>query len=66
MPAAVQMATSEFYRSLQLFCTWKGVVYRVTGASRLGDIYLQPDHDRDRGYELRVFINAVKDLRAEP
>ena len=30
--------------------------YRVTGASRFGDIYLQPDFSKDFGYKLRVAV----------
>ena len=35
----------------KLFCTWKGERFRVTGASRLGDIWLTRDFNKDIGYD---------------
>lgn len=39
-----------------LTCEYEGKRYRVTGASRLGDVWLHEDHTRDHGYSLRVDV----------
>ena len=38
----------------KLFCTFRGERHRVTGASRMGDIWLTKDFDQSRGYQKRV------------
>lgn len=43
-------------RSNPLFCDYQGKRYRCTGASRLGDVWLTADFNRDAGYELRVLV----------
>lgn len=45
-----------FMRAHQLFCSWGESRYRVTGASRMGDIWLSSDHRRGEGYEHRVNV----------
>jgi hypothetical protein len=40
----------------QLFCKYKGRGYRVTGCSRMGDVWLSADYARTAGYELRVNV----------
>ena len=40
----------------KLFCTYLDKVYRVTGSSTMGDIWLHSDYSKDSGYELRVDI----------
>ena len=39
-----------------LHCQYKGTRYRVTGASRLGDVWLAADSRQSEGYDLRVDI----------
>jgi len=56
-PAWAQIQFHEFMKDYLLFCTYKGKRYRVTGASRMGDIWLTEDPNRDTGYELRVGVN---------
>lgn len=41
---------------LKLFCIYQGKRYRVTGASTMGDIWLQSNFNQTSGYELRVDI----------
>ena len=41
----------------KLFCEWKGVKYRVTGCSRLGDVWLSTNFERDTGYTNRVDVD---------
>lgn len=59
-PAVVKLAYDPYMRDAKLFVTYVGVRYRVTGASRLGDIYLQPDFNQEHGYTQRVPLNFAK------
>ena len=63
MPAWAQTAFNEWTSSFKLFCTYGGKVYRVTGASRMGDVWLKSlpaNHEDDKlevyGYDMRVNI----------
>lgn len=56
MPAWKKTAYSEWTRQFLLFCTYEGARYRVTGASRLGDVWLAKDFEREMGYDLRVDV----------
>ncbi len=42
---------------LNVFCEYKGIKYKITGASRLGDVWLAEDFNRDAGYDKRVMID---------
>jgi len=57
LPAAEQIAFAQFTDQFKLFCTYKKKTYRVTGASRLGDVWLTDDFTQDHGYQLRVNID---------
>ena len=46
-----------------LFCTYEGQTYRVTGASRLGDVWLTLDLCKNQGYEKRVDVADCSDWR---
>lgn len=50
----------------KLFATYQGARYRVTGCSRLGDVWLSADFTRDIGYEKRVDVDACSDWGSEP
>ena len=54
LPAVLKMDFDEFMADKKLFCVYNNEKYRVTGASRLGDIWLARDFNRTRGYDLRV------------
>jgi len=41
---------------LMVFAKYQQDIYRITGASRLGDIYLAKDPGQDHGYDTRVNI----------
>jgi hypothetical protein len=56
LPAALKMRFEPFMKGQHLFCTYEGRRYRVTGASRLGDVWLARDFARDVGYDLRVEV----------
>lgn len=52
---------------LTVYCTWKdGERYRVTGASRLGDVWLNADLEAIAGYTRRVDIAECTDWGTAP
>lgn len=49
-------------RARRLFCTYTdGYRYRCTGCSRMGDVWLSGDFERETGYSLRVDIQDCSD-----
>lgn len=57
LPAAEKMAFAAFIAPHKLFCDYEGVRYRVTGCSRMGDIWLRKNHKLDSGYDHRVDVD---------
>ena len=58
LPAYQRMMWDRWINQFQLFCTHKNKRYRVTGASRLGDIWLTQNFEQDTGYDLRVDVDT--------
>lgn len=56
LPSVLQAEFSDWIEPYKLFCTYKDKTYRVTGCSRLGDVWLTSDMERETGYELRVDV----------
>lgn len=56
LPAWMQIAFYPWTKQFKLFCTYDGSRYRVTGASRLGDVWLTNDLNSEEGYDLRVDV----------
>lgn len=54
LPAANKHRWAEWIKQYKLFCTYEGKRYRVTGASRFGDVWLHSDFEKDYGYEHRI------------
>lgn len=50
----------------KLFATWHGRRYRVTGCSRLGDVWLHPDFSMAVSYKHRVNVDDCSGWSAEP
>jgi len=65
-PAWMQFAMATWMDPFKLFCTYQGKRWRVTGASRLGDIWLAQDFSRDAGYDLRVDLAKCSGWSAQP
>lgn len=65
LPAVLQLDFGGFMKDHKLFCTHKGKRYRVTGASRLGDVWLAEDFGRDIGYNLRVGVEECSQWSPE-
>ena len=57
MPAILHNDFNKFMKDSLLFCSYEGVRYRVTGASRMGDVWLTADFEQETGYQLRVDLN---------
>lgn len=51
---------------MRLFCLYRGQRYRVTGASRMGDVWLARDLSREHGYDYRVEVTDCHDWSALP
>lgn len=54
LPANLAVDFRKFMVEYKLYCTYAGKRYRVTGGSRMGDVWLNSDLDKDYGHELRV------------
>jgi len=50
----------------KLFATYQGKRYRVTGCSRLGDVWLHEDQGEDTRYQRRVTVDACSEWSASP
>lgn len=61
LPAALKMDFDEYIKPYKLFARCGDVWYRVTGASRLGDIWLSLDFDRTHGYDRRVLLDSIQE-----
>lgn len=57
LPVVTQAMWRPHLGHLQLYCTYKDKRYRVTGASRMGDIYLTENLEQEIGYDLRVSLD---------
>ena len=53
----------EFMKDNLLFCDFRGKKYRVTGASRLGDVWLTSDFKKECGYEHRVNVDSCSNWK---
>ncbi len=60
LPSHLQFLAKEFIQS-KLFCKYKGKTYRVTGASRFGDVWVTEDYEEDTKYQLRVDVDECSD-----
>jgi hypothetical protein len=70
LPAANAMNWQELIEPYKLFCTYKGKRYRVTGASRMGDIWLHSKLDWTEStspyYEHRVDLDDCSGWSKDP
>ena len=66
LPAWQQAHYAPWISQYKLFCTWKGRRWRVTGASRMGDIWLADNFKRDVGYDHRVDLEECSEWSNEP
>lgn len=66
LPAYMMMDFAPFMKERYLFCTYQSNRYRVTGASRFGDVWLTRNFRQESGYEQRVNIDDCSDWSAKP
>lgn len=66
LPASLKIKFDRFMNSFHLFATYEGKVYKVTGASRMGDIWLAEDFNRKNGYDLRVDLDKLTNWSNRP
>jgi hypothetical protein len=64
LPAVLKAKFAPFFNA-NLFCDYEGKRYRVTGASRLGDVWLARNLDQDDGYDLRVDVEGCSNWGAD-
>lgn len=64
--AVLQFDFAEFMAPHKLFCDFEGERYRVTGASRLGDIWLTKKFDQSTGYQKRECPTSLTNWGPEP
>jgi hypothetical protein len=63
LSATLQSDFADHIKMYKLLCWYEGEVYRVTGASRLGDIWLRKDQAQDTGYDKRVYVDECYDFK---
>lgn len=64
-----RMPAVEKYRQPlrpKCFATHEGKRVRIVMASRFGDVGITEDLTAERGYDLRVYLNALSDFADEP
>lgn len=59
-PAAEQSIHHPFTQQFELYADYENATWRVTGASRMGDVYLACDPKREMGYDRRVTLDFSK------
>jgi hypothetical protein len=57
LPAVMKSKFRPFMQDHKLFCTFEDKRWRVTGGSRLGDVWLAEDFELDTGYDKRVMLD---------
>ena len=64
--AALVFDFNPFVKPRKLFGTYQGERFRITGASSMGDVWLNPDFEQEHGYKHRVCITEVTELGPKP
>lgn len=70
LPAALKADFDQFMKDHKLFCSYSingsKQRFRVTGASRLGDVWLAKDFKRKTGYDHRVDVAKCSEWSDKP
>jgi len=61
--ALYQMENKDLEPKGLCTCLYKQKEYKITGASRLGDVWLATDFERKNGYDLRVSIDDCSEFK---
>jgi len=60
LPSVMKPLAREFIPS-KLFCRYKEKTYRVTGAGRMGEVWLTEDYEEDTKYEQTADVDECSD-----
>lgn len=66
LPAIELNAFDKWISQYELYCTWNGKRWRVTGASRMGDVWLHKDLKKTNGYTERVDVAECSEWSEKP
>lgn len=66
LPASLRYKFSGIIKKFKLFCTYEGIRYRVTGASLLGDIFLNSNFEKDCSYQIRCSVVDCSEWSDKP
>lgn len=66
MPAADKYVLKSAGIDPKLFADLEGTTYRLTMASRMGDVGITKDFEQDMGYDTRVPLEKLSNFRGEP
>jgi len=66
LSAAMRAKFTPWVKRYELYCTYEGRTYRVTGASRFGDVFLQENLYTPNGYQHRVDLKQCSKWRDKP
>lgn len=65
LPATLQFKFEDQIKQYKLFCDFEGWRYRVTGCSRMGDVWLTTNFEQETGYERRVLVEKCSNWGPE-
>ena len=65
-PAILRGKCADLIERHRLFCTHEGKRYRVTGASRMGDVWLAKDFNQTVAYDERVDVESCSNWSPTP
>lgn len=66
LPVGLQSDFNIWIKDFRLFADYGGKRVRVTGASRLGDVWITSNHAQDCGYERRVDVSELSRFGGRP
>lgn len=66
MPATMSLYFAKVMKPFHLYTTYQGKRFRVTGCSRLGDVWLRADHSKAEGYDHRIYVDDCSDWSDTP
>ena len=66
LPASLKTKFDIILHHFPLFAVYEDQMYRVTGASRMGDVWLAINFNRTAGYDKRVFVSEITEWSNTP
>tara|TARA_R110002073_G_scaffold268404_1_gene431662 strand:+ start:878 stop:1471 length:594 start_codon:yes stop_codon:yes gene_type:complete len=65
LPANLIISAEKLMGPHKLFCMYKGVKHKVTGAGTIGDIWITPNLTQEHGYRDRVSLDELSNWSKE-